>query len=257
MTRLESILRKGDVIVIVPFIAATLLAWTWILTMSVDMYGSMTGASAWAMRTQVSAEYVALLLAMWSVMMAGMMLPSASPFLLLYAGVVRRSAEAAHTAVRVYLLALGYLLVWVAFSGVATVGQLLMAKLWLVSPMMQLANHRLSAAAIIVAGIYQFSPVKGRCLENCRSPVEHLTRHWSPGNTGAFRMGLRHGVECLGCCWALMLLLFAGGVMNAYVIGALTLFVAIEKITPMGVRAARIGGALLLIVGAWMAVWVV
>jgi predicted metal-binding membrane protein len=120
--------------------------------------------------------------------------------------------------------------------------------------MMEPATPVIAAAILIVAGVYQFLPIKRACLQACRSPIAFLTQHWRPGVAGAFRMGVAHGLYCLGCCWALMLLLFAGGVMNLAVILALTVWIIVEKTAPFGELGARIAGALLIGVAIWMLV---
>jgi predicted metal-binding membrane protein len=108
----------------------------------------------------------------------------------------------------------------------------------------------LSAAILILAGLYQLSPIKHACLRRCRAPAEFLSRRWRPGVSGALRMGLEHGVFCVGCCWVLMALLFVGGVMNVLWIGLLALFVIVEKLGPRGPAVARIAGAVLVGWGA-------
>jgi predicted metal-binding membrane protein len=219
--------------------------------MARDMYGSMTGASAWMMTPAWDGPHLLLLWAMWAVMMAGMMLPSISPMLLTYGVVARRSAQ--RTAARqVYALAAGYLLVWTAFSAAATALQRVLAALLLVSPMMEVSSPKVGGAFLLMAGLYQLAPFKHTCLRKCQSPIVFLMSHWRAGTTGALRMGLDHGAYCVGCCWGLMLLLFAGGVMNLTVIAALTLFVAFEKLSSFGLRATRISGVLLIGAGVWM-----
>ena len=220
--------------------------------MARDMYGPMTGPSAWMMAATWDARYLALLWAMWAVMMAAMMLPSAFPLLLFYDGVLRRAPEPERPAPRVAVMAAGYLLVWLLFSVAATALQRVLSGLLLLTPMMELASPRAGAALLLTAGIYQWTPLKGTCLRACRSPLSFLTQHWRPGTTGAFRMGLSHGVYCLGCCWALMLLLFVGGVMNLWVITALTVLVLVEKIAPFGAQSSRVTGALLIGAGVWV-----
>jgi predicted metal-binding membrane protein len=211
----------------------------------------MTGASAWMMTSNWDAWHLLLLWAMWAVMMTGMMLPSASPFVLMYGAAVRRSAR--ETASRqVYVLAAGYLVVWAAFSLGATVLQRVLAGFLFVSPMMEVTSSRTSAALLIMAGLYQLTPLKHACLRQCQSPLGFLMSRWRSGVGGAFRMGAEHGVYCVGCCWALMLLLFAGGVMNLVVIAALTVFVAFEKLAPPALQSARISGVALLALGVWM-----
>jgi predicted metal-binding membrane protein len=215
------------------------------------MYGSMTGASAWMMTSVWDRPHLLLLWAMWAVMMAGMMLPSVSPMLLTYGVVARRSAQ--ETAARqIYALAGGYLLVWTAFSAGATALQRALAALLLISPMMEVSSPKVGGAFLLMAGLYQLAPFKQSCLRKCQSPIVFLMSHWRTGTTGALRMGLDHGAYCVGCCWGLMLLLFAGGVMNLTVIAALTLFVAFEKLTSFGVRGTQFSGVLLIAAGVWM-----
>jgi predicted metal-binding membrane protein len=229
------------------------VSWTWIAVMARDMYGPMTGASAWMMTRHWDIPHLLLLWAMWAVMMTGMMLPSAAPLVLLYGAAVRRSGP--HTAAQqTYALAAGYLTAWTTFSLGATALQRALAALLLLSPMMEAVNSRVSAALLLVAGIYQWTSLKHACLRTCQSPVGFLMSRWRNGSAGAFRMGLEHGLYCVGCCWALMLLLFAGGVMNIAVIVALTAFVAFEKLTPLGRRGTQISGALMIAAGAWMLV---
>ena len=107
---------------------------------------------------------------------------------------------------------------------------------------------------LLIAGVYQLTPIKHACLRTCQSPLGFLMSRWRTGWSGALGMGLAHGAYCVGCCWALMLLLFAGGVMNLMVIAALTAFVAFEKLAPFGVRGARISGVLLMAAGLMMLV---
>jgi predicted metal-binding membrane protein len=218
--------------------------------MALDMYGPMTGPSAWMMTGRWDWPHIFLLVSMWAVMMTGMMLPSAAPMLLLYATVARRRLDS--PVLRVYALAAGYLVVWALFSVFATGTQRALSHLLVLSPMMVLQSRVISAALLVIAGIYQLTPLKRACLTTCRSPVSFLARHWRADTLGAFRMGLAHGLYCLGCCWALMLLLFVGGVMNLYVISALTVFVLLEKLAPLGIQAGRLSGGLLIATGVWL-----
>lgn len=228
-------------------------SWIWIVAMARDMYGPMTGAGAWMMTLHWDVPHLLLLWAMWIVMMTGMMLPSASPLILLYGAAARRSGQQAATH-QTYALAAGYLLAWTAFSLGATVLQRILAALLLVSPMMEAANSRVSAVLLLAAGIYQWMPLKHACLRRCQSPLGFLMGRWRSGSAGALRMGLEHGIACVGCCWALMLLLFAGGVMNVVIIVALTLFVALEKLAPLGRYGAWVTGVFMVAAGLWMLV---
>ena len=140
---------------------------------------------------------------------------------------------------------------WSLFSIAAAAAQRVLSMLLILSPMMTLTSPILGAAVLLLAGVYQMTPLKV-CLRQCQSPMSFLMHHWRPGVRGAFRMGVDHGAYCLGCCWALMVLLFVGGVMNLAVIAALTVFVGFEKLGPFGVLTARASGALLIGAGVWM-----
>jgi predicted metal-binding membrane protein len=251
-TRLELALGHDRAPLIILLILLPLVCWSWIVVMARDMYGPMTGASAWMMTLRWDARHVFLLWAMWAVMMAGMMLPSATPLILMYGVAARRRGLGKRAAREIYALTAGYVTVWALFSIVATTAQRILAARFIVSPMMTLTSPTTGAALLLVAGIYQLTPIKRVCLQKCQSPLGFLMHHWRAGASGAFRMGIDHGAYCLGCCWALMLLLFVGGVMNLVVIAALTAFVAFEKIGPFGVHSARVCGALLIATGVWM-----
>jgi predicted metal-binding membrane protein len=249
-TLLEAALQGERLPLAVLLVLVPAASWTWIVLMARDMYGPMTGASAWMMTPRWDWFHVLLLWAMWVVMMTGMMLPSAAPLLLLYGAAARRSSQ--DTAARqTYMLAAGYLALWAAFSLAATALQRALASLLLLSPMMEAANSRVSAALLLIAGIYQWTPLKEACLRTCQSPLSFLIGRWRAGTYGAFRMGLEHGLYCVGCCWALMLLLFAG-VMNVLVIVTLTALVAAERLVPLGRIGARITGALMIAAGLWL-----
>ena len=222
--------------------------------MARDMYGPMTGASAWMMTPVWDAPHLLLLWAMWAVMMTGMMLPSASPLILL-AGSGTASQTGGSRLRPSWLLALGYVAVWALFSVGATALQWWLMRARIVTPMMEISSRRMGAALLLVAGVYQLTPLKRACLVACQSPLDFLMRRWRSGAWGAVRMGAEHGFYCVGCCWALMLLLFAGGVMNLAVIAALTAFVAFEKLAPFGPGSARISGMLLITAAGWM--WII
>jgi predicted metal-binding membrane protein len=253
LTIFEQALRYDRTATLVLLVVLPAISWAWIVAMARDMYGPMTGASAWMMTVNWDVPHLLVLWAMWTVMMAGMMLPSAAPLVLLYGAAARRSARG--TAGRqIYALAAGYLIVWAGFSLVATALQRGLAVLLLSSPMMESTSSRAAGTFLLIAGLYQLTPMKHACLRACRSPLGFLLGRWRSGWSGALSLGLEHGAYCVGCCWALMLLLFAGGVMNVTVIVALTAFVGLEKLAPLGAHAARIGGVLLLAAGLWMVV---
>ena len=251
---LEKALIRDRWVIGAALIVAVGLSWTWIVPMARDMYGEMRGSAVWMMPPAWDAWHDLLLFAMWLVMMAGMMLPSAAPTFLLYAQVLRRSPDAQPLMPRVYAFAAGYLAIWTAFSLLATVLQRLLAELLLLSPMMDIRSPVLGGALLITAGLYQLTPFKRSCLQSCRSPAAFIAGHWRRGRAGAFRMGLEHGLMCLGCCWLLMLLLFVGGVMNLVWIAAITVFVLLEKLLPAGQFTSRLSGVLLVAGGIWSAI---
>ena len=194
-----------------------------------------------------SAVDVFFTFAMWAVMMVGMMAPSASPVVLLFAGMHRRRSRHGAPAV-VLAFGAGYLLVWTAFSAGAALAQWALHQAAMLSPAMSASSPRLAGAILIGAGTYQLTPFKGACLTQCRSPLGFLMSNWRDGKMGALRMGFRHGGYCLGCCWALMLVMFAAGVADLRWMAALTALMAYEKIgrhgpavaTATGVRAQAV-----------------
>ncbi len=192
-------------------------------------------------------SYLMSAFTMWTLMMVAMMLPSAMPMILLFARFSRQSGGAAASTI---LFTLTYLLIWLLFSGLAAVAQAALVATALASHVdISLADRRLSGALLIAAGIYQLSPLKAACLNQCRSPLSFVMRFWRPGWKGAIRLGLSHGLYCLGCCWVLMLLMFVGGVMNLFWIAILTLIVLAEKIAPRSLPVRKTIAALLLFGG--------
>ncbi len=194
---------------------------------------------------------VFLTFAMWAVMMVGMMGPSAAPVLLLFAATRARQGERGARAA-VPMFGLGYVAVWVGFSLCATLVQWALHQGALLSPAMAAASPRLAGALLIGAGVYQLTPLKRACLTHCQTPLGFLMRHWRDGAGGAFEMGVRHGVYCLGCCWALMGVLFAVGVMNLVWVAVLSAFILVEKMGDSGAHVARVGGVLLVGLGVFV-----
>jgi predicted metal-binding membrane protein len=205
----------------------------------------MMPASAWSL-----ANWLAVF-TMWTVMMAAMMLPSAVPMILCFAALNRRRSEGART----FLFLAAYLTVWTAFSGTAAMAQWALQSMGWLSPMIVSMSSVLSAALLLIAGVFQFSGLKRACLHACRSPLGFLMSDWREGLLGAWRMGIRHGLYCLGCCWSLMALLFVGGVMNLLWVAALAGLVAIEKLAPKGEAVARVLGGVMISMGAMRSVW--
>lgn len=240
---LERLLRRDRQIVFVALISVVAFASLY------TIFGVGIGMNSIEMSYMPGAGYIYVLLAMWWIMMVAMMLPSAAPIILLTAALNRRSTSEHSPYGTTTFFTAGYLLAWFLFSLVAVASQLILESNGLLSFKMQSNSTYLTAGLLLAAGVWQFSPIKQACLRHCRSPVEFITRHRRPGNRGALMMGLHHGTYCLGCCWFLMALLFAGGVMNLYWIAGLALFVVIEKLYSHGVWFGRITGAGFVITG--------
>jgi predicted metal-binding membrane protein len=257
---LETLLKREGAVVLAALIVLTLLAWLAVLA------GGGTGMdpaamSGWwlslaqppALSSSWSPLYWLIAFCMWSVMMVAMMLPSAAPSVLLYALIVRRAEAQGRTrnaSASVGAFLLGYLTLWILFSVLAVALQFALEQSGAMSAMMNSRSALLSGALLIAAGLYQLTPLKQVCLKHCHGPAAFVAAHWRPGVGGAWRMGLAHGVYCVGCCAVLMLLLFVGGVMNLVWLTALTLFVALEKLAPMGPAAGKALAGVLMAAGA-------
>lgn len=260
-TLLERALTRDRRVIGACLAALALLAWLYLLLLArhappaadmADMPG-MAGMSGMGTLPAWDARTWALDVVMWWVMMIGMMVPSATPMVLLFGGVQRRQLAHENPALRVAAFVLGYLTVWGLFSLVAAGAQAaLLASTWL-APMELTVGQPLGAALVGIAGLYQLTPLKNACLRQCRSPAEFLARHWRRHTLGALRMGLRHGAFCVGCCWLLMALLFVVGVMNLLWVAAIAAFVLLEKLVPRGELVARSSGVALLLFAGYLA----
>jgi predicted metal-binding membrane protein len=247
--------RRTDTHLVIAGLAGVIAAaWGYLVPASRDMYGDMDGAAAWMMEATWDGRYLLLIFAMWAAMMVAMMLPSALPTLLMFHHVAQNDPAVDSPARRTWAFAGGYVLAWTIFSAVATLLQWALAEAALLSPMMVSASPWLGGVLLVVAGVFQWTPLKRACLDHCRSPLAFIVEHGRPGLPGALRLGLRHGLYCVGCCWGLMLLLFVGGVMSLLWIAAITAFVLLEKLAPHGAQGGRLSGAALVLVGAWVLV---
>jgi len=191
---------------------------------------------------------VFLTFVMWTVMMIGMMTGSAVPAVLVMAKGRAARGEGAVSPITL-LFASGYLLIWTVFSAVAAVAQWALHSAALLSPAMKTSSPWLAGAVLIVAGAYQWTPFKQACLAHCQNPLNFLMLHWRNGWSGALAMGVRHGAYCVGCCWALMAVLFVIGVMNLVGVALLALLVLVEKIMPAGRLVSRVAGAAFVVAG--------
>lgn len=247
---LERAIARDRLAVLAGLAGVALLAWIYLSWMALDMYGAMTGPSAWMMRASWTPAYALLTLLMWIVMMAGMMLPSATPAILLYARIARSGEAPWRPVLRTNLFMAGYMIAWTAFSLAATLLQGWLATRGWISPMLEARGPLIGTVLLLAAGIYQLTAFKRSCLDRCRSPAQFIVQHMRPGARGALRLGLLHGAYCVGCCAGLMLLLFFGGVMSLVWIAAISLFVLLEKLAPFGAGAGRISGVLLIAAAA-------
>jgi predicted metal-binding membrane protein len=233
------------------------LSWTYVLAgAGMNMSGfemtrlsSGKGSMGMMMPAVWDLSYAGLMFGMWWVMMIAMMLPSATPMVLLFAAMNRKQKESGNPYVPTTLFASAYLIVWAGFSILAVTVQWGLDAMVLLSPVLVSASVILGGGLLIAAGIYQLTPLKQACLKHCRSPLQFVLTRWRSGADGAFRMGIEHGAYCVGCCWFLMGLLFFGGVMNLYWIGGIAVFVLLEKIIPMGHWMSHVVGIALMIWG--------
>ncbi|MES3035846.1 MAG: DUF2182 domain-containing protein [Gemmatimonadota bacterium] len=255
----ERVVRRDRIAVGAGVVVVASLAWAHLLGMgghTAPMGGGMGTSMARSMAMPHPQAWggadLALLVIMWAVMMVAMMLPSAAPLVLLFATISRRRRERRSPAAPTTALAAGYLLAWAAFAVAAGIAQWALHRAALLSPATSTAGPTLGGLLLVAAGLYQWTPLKGRCLSECRSPLGFLTREWREGTRGALVMGARHGAFCVGCCWVLMALLFVAGVMNMLWIAALTIYVLVEKVAPAGGWFARVAGLLLVAWGGWV-----
>lgn len=250
MNTLEAALRRDRLIVVAGLLTLASLAWWYIAHAAATMPDhagmSMSAAGPWD-----AGETVGLAL-MWIVMMIAMMIPSVAPVILLFAGLSRRRRVQGVPATPVSVFILGYLLAWSGYAVLAALTQSALHSAALLSPTMASASPILGGAILMLAGLYQWLPVKGACLSHCRSPLGFFSTQWREGVSGALRMGFRHGSYCVGCCWALMALLFVAGVMNLIWVAAIAGFVLLEKVAPNGRLLGRITGVALAGYGLWV-----
>jgi predicted metal-binding membrane protein len=244
---LEQMLRHDRLIVAAGIAGVVALAWAYLFAgAGIDM--SMVDMPMEPMPW--SPSYAALMFIMWWVMMIAMMVPGAASMVLLFAAIKRRQAASVSPFAEAWIFLAGYLLIWAGFSLIAALAQWWLEGIGLISMAMPSTSAVLGGVILLAAGLYQFTPIKGACLRYCQSPVLFLSRHWRPGAAGALRMGLRHGSYCVGCCWFLMALLFLSGVMNLVWIAGIALYVACEKLLPLGQRISHAAGVGLIISGA-------
>jgi len=191
-----------------------------------------------------------LFIALWAVMMVAIMFPTAAPMILMFARIHNGRREKSQTFVPTWVFTSAYLLVWSATGvlayAIAVAGDALADEsTWILDN-----APRIGGGFLIVAGIYQITPLKDICLSKCRTPISFILTSWKDGYAGSFRMGLEHGVFCLGCCWLLFLILFPLGMMNIIVLAGITALIFAEKSLPIGRRVAQAAALALVVYGA-------
>jgi predicted metal-binding membrane protein len=262
---LETVLRRDRLVVAGALTVIAALAWGYVLWLAadmdrggMDMHGFRMIPAGIGIMAPANAPWgvieFAFVFAMWVVMMIGMMAPSAAPMLLMYARVGRQGRAAGKPLAATGWFAAGYFLAWVGFSLSATLVQWAVDRAALLDSRMASASNLFGGIVLIAAGVYQWTPLKDVCLAQCRTPLQFLIRHggFLGDVPGCLLLGLRHGAYCVGCCWVLMALLFAGGVMNVLWIALLALLILLEKLMPFGRWVARAAGAICVAAGAWM-----
>ena len=260
-----AVLRRDRIVVILALTLLTALAWSYLLWLSADM--AMGGMDMGDFRmipsgmglmvpahTPWRAMEFAFVFAMWTVMMVGMMTPSATPMIFMYARLGRQTEARGRPLAATVWFTAGYFLVWVAFALLATLVQWALERTALLDSWMASTSNVLGAFVFVAAGSYQWTRLKDVCLAQCQTPFAFLMRHggFRRDAPGSLMLGLRHGAYCVGCCWALMALLLVGGVMNVLWIALLALLIILEKVTSSGRPIAHLAGIVLVAAGAWL-----
>jgi predicted metal-binding membrane protein len=264
MSALEAVLRRDRAIVVAALAIVTALAWADLVWLANDMgmggmdmtgFRMIPAGLGWMMPASAPWQPIefAAVFVMWVVMMIGMMAPSVTPMILLYARIGRQTAGESRPLAASGWFALGYLLSWTTFSLAATTAQWALERAALLTSMMESASKFLGASILILAGLYQWTPFKDACLSYCQTPLGFVLRYgFRREPTGALALGFRHGLYCVGCCWAVMALLFVAGVMNLFWIAALSALVLLEKVVPFGRVLPRLAGIAFIAGGAWL-----
>lgn len=252
---LSPITRRTRVLTLAALLFIALFAW-YLLWQSAAVMTTMRGHGLLfdlmlaMMQPQMATLYLCAASAMWVVMMLAMMTPAVLPVVATFWQIKRRSAYPMQSHALAF--ALGYLFVWCLFGVALSVAQWLLHRGAVLSMDMLAAGPVLSAALLIGAGMYQLTPSKLACLRHCQNPLSFLLTHWRDHLTGAARMGLTHGIYCLGCCWALMFLMFVGGVMSVGMMTLISVFILAERLLPASHWVTHVPGLVLVAWGAWL-----
>jgi len=250
---IERVLTRDRAILLAGIILISALSWAYTVREAWAMERMHAGMDmTGVMITAWTSQDAILMFLMWTIMMIAMMTPSVAPVVLLHALHSRKLKKESRPYAPAGAFLSGYLLVWTAFSLLATAAQWALQKAALLSMMMEPTSKVLAAILFLAAGVYQWTPLKKACLKHCRGPLSVLIQDWKPGIRGALSMGIHHGIYCTACCWFLMALLFAAGVMNLLWVALIAVFVLVEKAAPGGELVGRIAGVLMAAAGLWL-----
>lgn len=262
-SKAAELIKKPDrLIVILALVVVAALAWIYVFNLDSGMSGIQMNASmgmdmdnmqmSMPAGDLLGSRDILLIILMWAVMMIAMMIPSAAPMILTFDGLNRQHYANQTRFFATAAFVFGYLMVWVSFSVGATFLQWGFHSTALLNPMTISVTPVISGILLILAGVYQFTPLKRACLSHCRSPLSFHLTEWRDGIQGALIMGLRYGMYCLGCCWLLMILLFVAGVMNLLWVAIIAIYVLVEKVMPQGQWISRAIGLLAIAAGVWI-----
>jgi predicted metal-binding membrane protein len=231
--------------------AVIALSWLYLVRTNAGMshsHGGMDHMAMSAMAPRLPEQLLAAFV-MWSVMMVAMMLPTTLPAVTVFANLARRRGLQTDSVSLTVVFVAGYVVAWTGYSAAAAVGEVALSRMALLTPMLQSASIALSAVILLGAGAFQFTSLKDACLTKCRTPLAFFLAEWRDGKAGALALGFKHGSYCVGCCWALMAVMFVVGAMNLLWMGALTLFVLGEKLAPARWQFRHVAGVVLVLWG--------
>ena len=243
-SRSVAVFRKSRVIVIVGIVILSVLAWGYMVYLG---WGTSANFSA----NHHATNFIFIFI-MWSVMMVAMMVPSAAPTIIMFDTIIHKKYRNTYRLSPTIFFVTGYLAAWTVYSGFAAIAQIWLQNFALISTTLSKSTPIVSGILLVVAGLFQFSPLKYACLKHCRSPMGFFIIHWQDGYKGALEMGLRSGIYCVGCCWAIMVLMFVAGVMNIFWMAVLAVFILAEKLIPWGRRFSKLSGYFLIAWGIWV-----
>jgi predicted metal-binding membrane protein len=257
---LGHVFARPKLVAVLCVVILAVLGWVYLALLLAGMSGSLGGPFGGYVAGMVQAlcrplpdgtwtvGSVAIIASMWGAMTLAMMLPSAAPMIMTYAGIADTAAHKGERIVSPFVLAAGYTVVWFVFALIATLAQLVITRMALLDASMASASGLFSGAIFIGAGIYQFSALKHACLTRCQHPFPFFFANWATTSPGVFRLGVKQGLYCLGCCWAMMVVMFAVGVMNVIWMAGIGIIMAIEK-TLTGRRFTHAVGVVLIVAG--------